>query len=70
MREIYFVACGILLGMTFRDWIERHEQRVAWRAADLAAENLEHRERTRRRNEELRNAPDVAPTEPAAATPA
>lgn len=63
MREIYFVACGIILGISFRDWLKAHEERVAWRAADMAAENLEHRARCARREAELT-------PETAAATPA
>lgn len=61
MREIYFVACGIILGMSLRDWLERHERRVAYRAADIAEETL-----ARRREWEAQNPDAVAP----AATPA
>ena len=67
MREIYFVVCGVILGVTFRDWLKAHEDRVAWRAADLAAENLEHRQRVRRRMDETgpQPAPDVSEPTPA-----
>lgn len=64
MRELYFVACGLLIGLSVRDWLERYQERIAWRAADMAAENLEHRERTRRRDAELSKTPEVAPAEP------
>jgi hypothetical protein len=67
MRELLLVASGVVLGIYFADWIEAHERRIAWRAADLAGENLEQRARTARRDAEL----NPQPTEPApAATPA
>jgi len=66
VREIYFVACGIILGVTLRDWLKACEERIAWRASDMAAENLEHRVRCQRREAELQPAPEPVP----AATPA
>jgi hypothetical protein len=68
MREIYFVACGIILGVTFRDWLKAYEERIAWRASDIAADNLEHRARCARREAELN--PQPAPEPVPAATPA
>jgi hypothetical protein len=67
MRELYLVACGLFIGLAVRDWIESHERRIAYRAADMAGENLEHRMRCARREAELN--PET-PVEPAVATPA
>jgi hypothetical protein len=67
MKELYLVACGLLIGLSVRDWLERYQERIAWRAADMAAENLQHRARCARRDAELN--PET-PVEPAVATPA
>jgi hypothetical protein len=64
MRELYFVTCGIVLGITLRDWLEAHEQRIAWKAADLVRE-----EEQRRRAWEKENPVDT-PVDTPAATPA
>ena len=65
MRELYLVACGLLIGMSLRDWIERQETRVAWRAADLVREE-EHRRRAWERQNPVDTPVDTPPPAPAA----
>jgi hypothetical protein len=62
MRELYLVACGLVIGLSVRDWLEARERRIAYRAADLAEENFERRRRWEAQNPQ--------PVEPAPATPA
>lgn len=50
MRELYFIACGLILGVTLRDWLEAHEQRIAWRAADIAEETIAQRRKWQEQN--------------------
>lgn len=50
MREIYMLACGVVLGLIARDWVENMERRIAYRAADQAADNLDMRSRWKNRS--------------------
>jgi len=43
MRELYLVACGLIIGLSVRDWWNRERDRIAWDAAEHAAESVEHR---------------------------
>jgi hypothetical protein len=70
MREVYLLACGIVLGLVARDWLESMERRIAYRAADQAADNLDLRSRWPKRwpaDDEPTPAPAPAPA-PAAAS--
>lgn len=63
MREVYLLAMGIVLGSLARDFLDNMERRIAYRAADQAAENLDLRSRWPKRR------PTEEPT-PAATAPA
>lgn len=38
MRELYLLAVGVMAGVVLVDFMERMERRVAYRAADIAAD--------------------------------
>jgi hypothetical protein len=45
VRDLCLVAIGVLLGVYLVDFLQGHERRVAYRAADLAREDIERRAR-------------------------
>lgn len=47
MKELYILACGIVIGCSLVDFLERYERRIAWRAAELADEEMTRRARWR-----------------------
>jgi hypothetical protein len=60
MRELYLIACGLVIGMSVRDWWDRQKRSIAWDAADHAEERQRERERFERNG-----IPPVEPTTPA-----
>lgn len=62
MRELYLVACGLLIGLSVRDWWDGQKDNIAWTAADRAEGNIRHRA-TMFRSEH------IEPVEPTPATP-
>jgi hypothetical protein len=48
MRELYLVACGVIIGWNIQYWWGRERERLAWDAADKASESLMNRQRFER----------------------
>ena len=46
MRELYLIACGLIVGLSVRDWWNRERESIAWDAVEKAEQRRrwqEHR---------------------------